>query len=164
MSDLRIGDRVLAAKPSGALQYQDIYMFGHMAAESVGDFVSVATAGGRLLRLSPDHYLPVSAAAEGWHAHKAIPASQVSAGMQLWVASHDAPGSMRPDTVTNVTVSSARGLFNPYTLGGYIVVDGVVASAHSSSGLDRVFAALGIDIPTGYQVGRGHFQAALAIR
>ena len=160
MSELRIGDRVLAATPSGALQYQDVYMFGHMDAESDSDFVSVGTASGRLLRLSPDHYLPVSAAVEGWHAHKTIPASRVTAGQQVWVACHDAPGSMCPDSVTNVTVSPARGLFNPYTLGGYIVVDGVVASAHSSSRLDRVFAALGIDIPTGYQVSRGHFQFA----
>lgn len=155
MSALAIGDRVLAASAgSGALEYQDIYMFGHADAEAGGDYVSVATAGGRVLRLSPDHYLPVCAAAEGWHAHRTILAGRVAAGMQVWVASHEAPGSMRPDTVTSVTVSPARGLFNPYTMGGYIVVDGVVASAHSASGLDQAFAALGIDIPTGYQVGR----------
>jgi len=59
---------------------------------------------------------------------------------------------MRPDLVTNVTATSARGLINPYTLGGYIVVDGVLASAHSSSILDGLFTALGLDIPNAYQV------------
>jgi hypothetical protein len=53
--------------------------------------------------------------------------------------------------VESVAPDSAQGLFNPYTLNGRIVVDGVVASAHSSSALDGVFEALGISIPSGYQ-------------
>lgn len=45
-----------------------------------------------------------------------------------------------------------QGLYNPYTMTGIIVVDGVVASSHSSSALDGLFDYLGVSIPTGYQV------------
>ena len=65
MIDLCIGDRVLAASPSGALQYQDVYFFGHLDGEAVAGYVSVATAGGRLLRLTPDHYVPITSQAGG---------------------------------------------------------------------------------------------------
>ena len=40
--------------------------------------------------------------------------------------------------VVSVTTSTKRGLYNPYTLSGSIVVDGVVASCHSSWILDGV--------------------------
>ena len=71
MSDLRIGDRVLAATRSGALQYQDVYMFGHADASKAAPYIHLATASGRTLRLTPDHYVPVGTSGEanltcGW--------------------------------------------------------------------------------------------------
>ena len=71
MSDLRIGDRVLAATPSGALQYQDVYMFGHADASKAAPYIHLATASGRPLRLTPDPYVPVGTSGEanltcGW--------------------------------------------------------------------------------------------------
>ncbi len=42
-------------------------------------------------------------------------------------------------------------MFNPYTLSGSIVVDGVAASCHSSSALDRIFELAGVSVPVGYQ-------------
>ena len=47
---------------------------------------------------------------------------------------------------------TSQGLFNPYTRSGRIVVDGILASCHSSSMLDDLFYQLGIPIATGYQI------------
>ena len=69
--------------------------------------------------------------------------------MYVWLA---AEGQAAADRIVSVALAQDQGLFNPYTLGGTIVVDGVVASAHSSWVLDGLFAALGLDIPAAYQV------------
>lgn len=60
MADLRIGDRVLAVSPEGALEYQDVYFFGHREPAKVAPYLHITTASGRALRLSPDHYLPAA--------------------------------------------------------------------------------------------------------
>lgn len=84
-----------------------------------------------------------------WSGMRNLPAGDVAPGMFVWLA---AKGQVEADRVVGVALAPARGLFNPYTLGGTIVVDGVLASAHSSSFLDGLFAGLGLDIPTAYQV------------
>ena len=45
-------------------------------------------------------------------------------------------GALKSGTVVSTTRSFKRGLYNPYTLSGTIVVDGVAASCHSSWILD----------------------------
>ena len=45
-----------------------------------------------------------------------------------------ADGSHAAATVTSIGLTVEAGLFNPYTMGGYIVVDGVLASGGAASG------------------------------
>lgn len=78
-----------------------------------------------------------------------MPAGGVAPNMFVWVA---AEGQVVADRVIDIALAQDKGLFNPYTLGGTIVVDGVLASAHSSWVLDGLFTALGLDIPSAYQV------------
>ena len=87
--------------------------------------------------------------AGNWAGMRNLPASSVTPGMYVWLA---AEGQVAADCVISVALAQDQGLFNPYTLGGTIVVDGVLASAHSSWVLDGLFTALGLDIPTAYQV------------
>ncbi|KAK9829524.1 hypothetical protein WJX72_006318 [[Myrmecia] bisecta] len=57
--------------------------------------------------------------------------------------------------VTDVEVVMGLGLFNPFTTGGFLVVDGVLVSAHSAWFLDATFNHLGISpsyLPAIYQV------------
>jgi hypothetical protein len=59
-----------------------------------------------------------------------LPASELRAGDVLFAA--PTPGQpAAATTVASVQPVAAAGLYNPYTLGGRIVVDGVLASAHS---------------------------------
>lgn len=84
-----------------------------------------------------------------WASAREVPASDVRPG--LWVRLVAPDGSSAPDRVADVTLASSMGLYNPYTLAGSIVVDGVQASCHSSWVLDGLFRALGIPLPAGYQ-------------
>lgn len=59
--------------------------------------------------------------------------------------------------VVAVNVSMRRGLYNPYTLSGTLVVEGVVVSAHSDWFADGVYDALGWSawLPHAYQTVLG---------
>ncbi|KAK9804417.1 hypothetical protein WJX72_011696 [[Myrmecia] bisecta] len=56
--------------------------------------------------------------------------------------------------VTGVRTAVAMGLFNPFTTGGHLVVDGVLVSAHSAWFMDHAFKWLGVSashLPAVYQ-------------
>ena len=159
MAELAIGDRVLAADGAGRLFFDDVAFFGHRAAAASSLFVAVTTDSGAELRLTPDHFLPAiadaacEAAGEGadlWAARALLPARAVTTAHRVWVAGADGK-ALRLEKVARVALAEHAGLFNPYTLSGTIVVDGVAASVHSSSFADAAFAALGVSIPAGYQ-------------
>jgi hypothetical protein len=111
----------------------------------VSTFVQLRTAGGAALRLTADHHVFVTRAG----VRLEIPAAAAQVGDLVQVVGAD--GAAALEAVASKTLVRARGLFNPYTLSGAIVVDGVSASCHSSSFLDGAFAALNIPLPTGYQ-------------
>jgi hypothetical protein len=144
MDALRVGDRVLVARPDGSLFFDEIYMFGHKDAAPLSTFVQLATAGGAL-RLTPDHHVFVTRAG----ARLELPASAAQVGDLVHVVGAD--GAAKLQAVVAKSLTAGRGLFNPYTLSGSIVVDGVAASCHSSSFLDGAFEALNIPLPAGYQ-------------
>ena len=79
------------------------------------------------MTLSPDHYVDVRGAP--------VYAKDVRVGDALarWTGA-----GFEADVVANATAVVAEGLYNPYTLSGTIVVDGVLASCHSSWILDGV--------------------------
>jgi hypothetical protein len=144
MDALRVGDRVLAARPDGSTFFDEIYMFGHRDGAAAASFVRLETAGGDALRLTADHHLFVLRAG----ARMEVPAADAIVGDLVHVVR---AGAAALSPIAAKSVVPARGLFNPYTLSGSIVVDGVAASVHSSSALDGVFRALGVPLPAGYQ-------------
>lgn len=157
MDELRVGDRVLAISKTGDLEYQDVYFFGHRDSEAEAAFVRLELAGGAAFELTPDHFvhvLPPSAGADGVSVQLALSRARMAyAGdvrpgdAVLALPSADSAGGagagLRVSKVLRASTVSRRGLYNPYTMGGSIVVDGVLASAHSAWLVDDVFAAAG---------------------
>ncbi|GBF88795.1 hypothetical protein Rsub_01696 [Raphidocelis subcapitata] len=151
MEELRVGDRVLALASDGTLKYEDVYFFGHRDAASDAAFVRLGLDGGAALELTPDHFVPVLRAgaaapasggvAEAMRGARMTYARDVKPGDTLLVTA--GPGALRAAAVRSASAVARRGLFNPYTLGGTIVVDGVLASAHSGWLVDGAAAALG---------------------
>jgi len=147
MRELRLGDKVMSVRPDGSTFFDEVYMFGHKDAATMAPYVRLETNVGSTLRLTVDHYVHVEQGPGTW---SAIPASQTKVGDVVRVLQgHSALAAQR---IVSKTIAMERGLFNPYTLGGSIVVDGVLASCHSSSALDGVFTWLGVPIEEGYQL------------
>jgi len=150
MTELRVGDKVLAAAPNGSLVYQDVYFFGHRDADTEATFVKL-----RLdvfgffgsLTLTPDHFVPVLPASTT-NATATLAAARMAYSRDVKVGDRmlyvGLGKQLRVATVRATESVRRAGLFNPYTLGGTIVVDGVLASAHSSWLVDPVAKALGL--------------------
>ena len=127
MRELQLGDKVLTS--SGT--FEPIYFFGHADADLViATYVKVALGRGSTITLSQDHFAVVYQAGVA----KAVYAKHVQIGdtMKYWDGAQ-----FQFDQVSAVRIVVDQGAFNPYTLGGDIVVDGVVASCHSSWVLDK---------------------------
>jgi Hint module len=131
--------------------FDDIYMFGHKDATTMASFVRLETEKGMVLRLTRDHHVHIQQHHKSGATWMAIPASESKVGDLVRVFQGcDSEESIIQRIVSKSAVMD-RGLYNPYTLGGSIIVDGVLASCHSSSALDDLFHLLDIPIADGYQ-------------
>lgn len=135
MRDVQIGDRVQVVRADGTLGFDDVYLMTHHDAVASRPYVELTLDSGRRLRLSPRHFIPVaSAVATRWEDAVVRGADEVMPGDSVWY--RDDAGGLRSAKVTGTATLVATGAFNPLTLGGTIVVDGVAASAHSDWFLD----------------------------
>lgn len=117
IDSLRLGDQVLAAGG----KYSRVFMFSHSEDDgSFRPFVSLTTVSGRVLTLSPGHYVPVR------NNRKFSRADNVSIGDVLTISN----GLF--DIVTGMSRVRARGLYNPHTYAGTIVVDDMVVSCYTA--------------------------------
>ena len=113
MMQVRVGDRVMV----GQHQYSEVFMFTHALGDVRHKFVSLKTAAGNVIQLTSGHHIYASG--------KLVRADQVQIGAKLRLAD----GTSSP--VVNVGSVIAHGLFNPQTVHGDIVVDGVVSSTYT---------------------------------
>lgn len=133
MADLAIGDVVRVAAGADAAAWSPVYFFSHKdpagAATTARAYVTLTTASGAALTLTPGHYVMADGVATA--------AAEVAVGQALSLASGAA------SAVTASTRSVRRGgLYNPHTLAGTIVVDGVVASTYTTAVHPAVAAGL----------------------
>lgn len=138
MQDLRAGDKVLTASKSGALTFEDVYFFGHADPKAVSQFVELTLEGAKKpLELSEQHFVPlcpISGKTCKYEERVYKYARETVRGDYLWLAG--AKGAIELARVEKTGAVLKGGKFNPYTMGGSIVVNGVLASAHSNWVLD----------------------------
>jgi hypothetical protein len=114
MDKLQIGDRVLVAPG----EYSEVYLFTHRLPEATAEVVKLTTLrGDKQLRLTPNHYVYVNGTLAA--AHVVRPGDNVTL----------ADGTQT--TVASVAREMADGLFNPHTLHGDVVVDGIITSTYT---------------------------------
>jgi Hint module len=117
MDALAIGDRILVAPGV----YSPVYLFTHkLSGGAPHAFLRLRTAAGPAVSVTPGHYLPVSG-------RGLVAAWSVRVGDELTLAS----GEVSP--VVAVEAAKRQGLYNPQTVQGDIVVDGVVSSTYTTA-------------------------------
>jgi len=114
MAALAVGDRVLA----GGGVYSEVFLFSHRLAGAAATFVELTTPA-TTLALTGGHYLYVNGALRE--------ARHVKVGDNVTLAS----GKAAP--VTAVGRVRKDGIYNPHTLQGDIVVDGVLTSTYTAA-------------------------------
>ncbi|WP_222184438.1 hypothetical protein [Geminicoccus harenae] len=139
MADVRVGDRVQVVHADGTLGFEDVYLQTHQDAAITQTYVRLTLDSGRSLVLSPRHFIPTATDGSAWDSRLIVGADEVQAGDRVWYLGED--GQMRLGTVATASREAATGAFNPLTMQGSIVVDGVVASAHSDWFLDGYVSA-----------------------
>lgn len=114
MDQIAVGDKVLTKSN----MFSDVYMFSHKLSAVHSEFVRITTEGGRSITLTGNHYLYAN--------DRMAVASVVKVGDSL-ITSTGAP-----DKVAEVSRIWADGLYNPHTMQGDIVVDGILTSTYTS--------------------------------
>ncbi len=113
MAELRIGDQVEV----GAGEYSAVYMFTHREESKMHEFVELETERGARLRLTAGHFVYADGA--------------LKRADEVRVGEHVADRNSNPSRVVSIGMVVDKGLYNPQTLHGDIVVEGVVASTYT---------------------------------
>ena len=151
MKDLQVGDRVLATDGQGKFFFDDVYFFGHADQSIMSPMIQLhmqaASNSSFALELSPDHFIHRCPGLKpcSFEDAEAAYSAAILEGSYVWTVEGIAK-------VLSSRMVPKQGLFNPYTLSGNIVVNGVAASAHSSWVLDAwVPSSLVKHLPSIYQ-------------
>lgn len=116
MDQLVVGDRVRVGKT----QYSDIFMFTHkMNDGQLYEFVRFELSSGEFVEATPGHYVYANG--------ELVAAASVRVGDWMDLASGAA------SQVAHVKFVSKRGLYNPQTLSGDLVVNGVLVSTYTTA-------------------------------
>lgn len=115
MEELSVGDQVRVSSD----EFSEVFMFTHKLSDAKHSFVTLRTASGATISATNGHYIYANG--------QLAAAGTVRQGDVLTLAN----GQL--DIVDSVRSESARGLFNPQTAHGSIVVNGVLASTYTTA-------------------------------
>lgn len=115
MKDLEIGDKVQVSKG----KFSEVFAFTHRDKNVRHNFIELTLSDGRKIELTESHYIYVNGQLKT--------ASCINVGDVLTDIEESNPTVIEKSNVENV------GLYNPQTVHGDIVVNGIVASTYSSA-------------------------------
>ena len=119
---------------AGNIRFQEIFMFSHQAADVSSRFTVILTENASV-SASDGHYLYASkpsASAANFASATLVRASDLKPGHLLWSAT-DAEGTVASAKVVATTQKVLRGLYNPHTASGTIVVNGFAAATFTDT-------------------------------
>ena len=125
ISDIRVGDRVLAADAAGRMTYSDVVFVPHKANNDDALFIHITTASGRDIKMTSSHII----LAGPCHWSAPLPllyASSVNVGDCIMTVSGK-------DMVSTVETVQGKGLYTIVTKEEYVVVNGIIASPFAAN-------------------------------
>jgi hypothetical protein len=126
---LEPGDNVLAYSPEKGVHSSPVIGELHRDSETTVTIVEIETSSGRRIPVTPMHSLfvrPCFSSGSSWTAKAAF---EVSSG-ECVPRYHSNEGDVAEESITNVRTFEARGIRQPLTETGTIVVDDVVISCY----------------------------------
>ena len=133
MKDLKVGQQVFAGYSDSGLFgkrspiYETVYGFGHHSPDKVVEYLRITTApsGKRPLEISGSHLVFVNGKKDP------VRADSLQVGDELLHKSMDS-GATKPTRITKMETIMRRGLYQPLTKDGTIVVNDILASTYVS--------------------------------
>lgn len=125
MRQLRTGDHI---RVSGT-EFSEVFLWTHRDAGYHGDsFVRLTLAEGSVLTATIGHVVPVCRKAQKDCGRENVQIEEIEIGDGMWVVQD---GREMVAEVVKSELTEDDGLFNPQTMHGDIVVDGVVATCYT---------------------------------
>jgi hypothetical protein len=115
IDELSVGDDVKV----GPHTFSKVFMFTHRLSEVYASFIEISTLSGATIALTEGHYIHVDGSV--------VPAADVKIGSEVRL------GSGQTDKVRSIRISRGKGLYNPQTLQGDIVVNDILASTYTTA-------------------------------
>jgi hypothetical protein len=143
MKDVEIGTRVR----TGAKESSDVFMFSHKFEEAVYSFLELTTKSGNKLTVTGSHFIYINGVA--------AQAQTAKEGDFLTLANGE-----KSEVVAIQTVRKT-GLYNPHTVHGDIVVDGVLTTTYTDALHPRLAHALLWPIRMAYNIMGAEFMTKL---
>lgn len=132
--DLSIGQSVR----TGPGSFSVVFAFSHRNPDAISEFLVLETESGHGIELSPGHFIPTNGTIQL--------ARDVRVGDEVLLASG------QTTAVLDVRRITRRGLFNPHTTDGRIVVNGIVATTYTESVEPGVASALLVPVRILYRM------------
>ena len=120
ISEVRVGDRVLAADTSRRTLFSEVVFIPHEANTEKATFTQITTSHGRDIRMTGSHILPAGNCQSPSPLHD-VYASSVTVGDCIMTVSGI-------EKVTAVATVQGQGLYTIVTKDEYVVINGVIAS------------------------------------
>ena len=118
ISDIRIGDQVLASDTAGKVFFSEVIFVPHGRNEESAVFTHIFTANGRDLKMTQNHILPAGFCGSPL---PLVYASQVNEGDCILTVSGE-------EKVSKVEITQGEGVYTIVTNEEFIVVNGIIAS------------------------------------
>ncbi|XP_042146932.1 sonic hedgehog protein [Ixodes scapularis] len=136
LSELLLGDEVMALASDGGLVFTEVISFLDRDPSAERLFYRVETESGRTVSFTPAHLVYYTATADGvprpTFAARLVPGGYILSGGSAGAAVDGGASSLRLERVRDVTANVATGVFAPLTREGTLLVNGVAASCYAA--------------------------------
>ena len=129
IEELNIGDKVLTVNSyTGKFEYSDIYLHGHKIKNVMMDFVTLYTEKMNLkVSATKDHFIYVCDTDNCGFEQAVLKRFEKVIVNHDWIFDNN----MKKYLVIKKEIKEMRGIYNPFTINGNIVVNNIIASCHS---------------------------------
>jgi Hint module len=120
ISQVKVGDQVLAADATGRTFYSEVVFLPHGTNNEKAEFTHISTAAGSSVKMTPSHIIPAGSCGSS-ASLPLVYASKVRVGDCIMTVSGE-------EAVSAVESVQGEGLYTIVTKAEYLVVNGIIAS------------------------------------